>query len=338
MKQFKLSQISFMVVLAVFLVLAGCGQQEAASSAPAAAAAEEVEEWNPTRPITIITHVGAGGGTDVAVRLFTEIAREFTDATFAVENVTGGATMNASNAVMARPADGYTVFAMAMSNVNNVVSNDFDRSIYIDGYHWLAKIQKDPSAVIVRKADAEAGLDFEALIEDARNRPGQQTWAVPVLGANKHFEALMIWEATGVEGRAVPFESGPLGAAAVMSGAADVQMGNPFNAVGRDLAVIAVASEERLAGFEDAPTFAELGYPELNEEHIWRGLAVRQGTPQAMITWMENLISQVHTHPRWIEFNQSNAIQPRAVFGDDFRRIVDRTVETTEFWLSELDM
>ena len=332
----KRALVLLLFVSLTFGVFAG-GQQEAATPAPAAPA-EADGPWVPTRPITIITHVGAGGGTDVAVRLFTEIAREYTDATFVVENVTGGATMNASNAVLARPADGYTVFAMAMSNVNNVVSNDFDRSVYIDGYHWLAKIQKDPSAVIIRKSDRDAGMDFEGIIEDARNRPGQQTWAVPVLGANKHFEALMIWEATGVEGAAVPFVSGPLGAAAVLSGSADVQMGNPFNAAGRDLWVAAVASPERLAGFEDSPTFAELGYPELNDEHIWRGLAVRQGTPQAMIEWMEDLVTKVSAHPRWIEFNASNAIAPRAVFGDDFRRIVDRTVEVTEYWLDRLDM
>ena len=119
------------LVLLLFVTLTfgvfAAGQPD--QPAPAAAAGP----WEPTRPITIITHVGAGGGTDVAIRLFTDLARNYTDATFVVENVTGGATMNASNAVLARPADGYTVFAMAMSNVNNVVSNDFDQSVYIDG-------------------------------------------------------------------------------------------------------------------------------------------------------------------------------------------------------------
>ncbi|TVR00909.1 MAG: tripartite tricarboxylate transporter substrate binding protein [Spirochaetaceae bacterium] len=329
--------IGFLAVLVTLVMLGACAREQAAS-APAPEATEAAATWSPTRPITVITHVGSGGGMDVASRLFFEIAREFTDATFVVENVTGGATMNASNAVLGRPADGYTIFAMAMSNVNNVVSNDFDRSVYIDGYHWLAKIQKDPAAVIIRKSDRDAGMDFEGIIEDARRRPGQQIWAVPVLGANKHFEALMIWEATGVEGSAVPFVSGPQGAAAVLGASADVQMGNPFNAVGRDLWVAAIASPERMPGFEDSPTFAELGYPELNNEHIWRGFAVRQGTPPAMIEWMEDLVTKVSEHPRWLKFNADNAIAPRAVFGDDFRRIVDRTIEVTEYWLNELDM
>jgi putative tricarboxylic transport membrane protein len=324
----RLFVLLFLVSMAFGAFAAGQQGEAAADDGP----------WEPTRPITIITHVGAGGGTDVAVRLFVDLARNYTDATFVVENVTGGATMNASQAVMGRPADGYTIFAMAMSNVNNVVANEFDRSVFIDGYHWLAKIQRDPAAVIVRRSDYEAGMDFEGVIQQAREMNGRQVWAVPVLNANKHFEALQIWDATGVEGTAVPYESGPLAAAAVLSGSAQVQMGNPFNSVGRDLQVVAVASPERLAGFEDSPTFEELGYPELNNEHIWRGLAVRQGTPTAMIEWMEDLILQVSEHPRWLEFNESNAIVPRAVFGDDFRAIVDNTVRVTEFWLRELGL
>jgi putative tricarboxylic transport membrane protein len=309
-------------------------QPEAAAPAPAAAAGP----WVPTRPITIITHVAPGGGMDVATRLFVDIARSYTDATFVVENVTGGGTMNASRAVLDRPADGYTIFGMAMSNVNSVVANEFDRDVYIDGYHWVAKIQRDPAAVIIRKSDRAAGMDFNGIIEQARRMGGRQTWAVPVLGGNKHFEALMIWKATGVEGTAVPFQSGPLGAAAVLGGSADVQMGNPFDTSGRDLWVAAIASPERMPGFEDSPTFAELGYPELNDNHIWRGYAVKKGTPPEMIAWFQNIVTQVSQNPRWLEYNARNAIAPRAVFNEDFRAIVQNTIETTEFWLKELGL
>ncbi len=325
--------VFLLLVTLTFSVFAG-GQQEEAAPDPDAA----VGPWEPTRPITIITHVGPGGGMDVATRLFVDIASEFTDATFVVENITGGGTMNASRAVLDRPADGYTVFGMAMSNVNSVVANEFDRDVFIDGYHWIAKIQRDPAAVIIHKRDRDAGMDFEGIIEQARQMGGRQNWAVPVLGGNKHFEALMIWEATGVEATATPYETGPLGAAAVLGGSAQVQMGNPFNAAGRDLWVAAIASPERMPGFEDSPTFAELGYPELNDEHIWRGFAVKQGTPREMIEWFQGIVLQVYEHPRWQAFNAENAIMPRAVFDDDFRAIVDSTMEKTEFWLRELGM
>ena len=294
--------------------------------------------WEPTGPITIVTHVAPGGGMDVATRLFIDIARNYTDATFIVENVTGGATMIASREVLNRPADGYTIFGAAMSNVNNVVAHEFDRDDYIDGYYWIAKIQRDPAAIIITNEARDAGMDFHGIIEQAREMDGGQIWAVPMLGGNKHFEALLTWQATGTDGTAIPFESGPLGAAAVLGGEAHVQMGNPFDTAGRELWVAAIASPERLPGFEDSPTFAELGFPQLNDMHMWRGYAVRRGTPPEMIEWFQNIVYQVSQNPEWIEYNAGNAIAPTAIFTNEFREIIQETIDITEYWLRYLGM
>jgi len=151
--------------------------------------------WTPTRPITIVTHVGPGGGMDVATRLFVDIARQYTDAVFVVENITGGGTMIASREVLGRPADGYTIFGAAMSNVNNVVAQGESQEELIDGYDWIAQIQRDPGAIIITTEARDAGLDFNGIIEQARELGGRQVWAVPVLGGNKHFEVLMTWQA-----------------------------------------------------------------------------------------------------------------------------------------------
>jgi tripartite-type tricarboxylate transporter receptor subunit TctC len=362
----KKTLILFFAMLMASAILIGCAgpaapaappeeppaAEEPAAAEPAPEAAEEPEAeepaeeaaepaaaaWNPTGPITIVTHVAPGGGMDVATRLFVDLARNYTDATFVVENVTGGATMIASRDVLSRPADGYTIFGAAMSNVNNVVAHGEDQDLLIDGYYWIAKIQRDPAAVIITNEARDAGMDFHGIIDQAREMGGDQIWAVPMIGGNKHFEALLIWQTTGVEGTAVPFESGPLGAAAVLGGSADVQMGNPFDTAGRDLWVAAIASPERMPGFEDSPTFAELGFPELNDMHMWRGYAVRRGTPPEMIEWFQDLVYQVSQNPEWIEYNAGNAIEPTAVFTDEFRDIIQDTMDTTEYWLRYLGL
>ena len=352
--------VLFALMMAAAIALAGCTSNDPAPPAPVetpeppaatpepapepAATPEPEEEdepavaWEPTRPITIITHVAPGGGMDVATRLFIDIARQYTDATFVVENVTGGATMIASREVLSLPADGYTIFGAAMSNVNNVISHGFDPAEYVDGYYWIAKIQRDPAAIIITNEARDAGMDFHGILEQAREMDGGQIWAVPMIGGNKHFEALLTWQATGTDGTAVPFESGPLGAAAVLAGEAHVQMGNPFDTAGRDLWVAAIASPERMPGFEDSPTFAELGFPELNDMHMWRGYAVRRGTPPEMIEWFQNLVYQVSQNPEWIEYNAGNAIAPTAVFTEEFRAIIQETMDTTEYWLNYLGM
>jgi len=306
-------------------------EDDEAEEAPAAV-------WVPTGPITILTHVAPGGGMDVATRLFVELARNYTDATFVVDNMAGGATMLASREVLNRPADGYTIFGAAMSNVNNVVSHGFDQDEYIDGYYWIAKIQRDPAAIIITNEARDAGMDFHGILEQAREMDGSQIWAVPMLGGNKHFEALLTWQATGTDGTAIPFESGPAGALAVLGGEAHVQMGNPFDTAARDLWVAAIASPERMPGFEDSPTFAELGFPELNDMHMWRGYAVRRGTPPEMIAWFQDIVYQVSQNPEWIEYNAGNAISPTAMFTQEFRAVIQDTIDTTEYWLRYLGL
>jgi tripartite-type tricarboxylate transporter receptor subunit TctC len=331
--------ILFLAVIILSLSFAACnrpatGPGRAATPAAGAAAAT----WEPARPITIITHVAPGGGMDVATRLFVDLARKYTDATFVVENIVGGGTMTASNEVLNRPADGYTIFGAAMSNVNNVVAQEMNRDRMIDGYYWIAAIQRDPAAVIITTEARDAGMDFHGIIQQSRQMGTRQIWAVPVLGGNKHFEALMIWQALGVEATPVPFESGPLGAMAVLSGAAHVQMGNPFDTAGRNLWVAAIASPTRMPGFEDSPTFAELGLPQLNDMHMWRGYAVRRGTPPEMIRWFQNLVTQITADPEWISYNAGNAIAPTAIFTTQFREIIQDTIDTTEFWLRHLGL
>ena len=89
----RICLLALLAMLAVSTQVQAGGSREPAATP--AAATEAPEAWSPARPTTIITHVGSGGGTDVAIRLMVDIAREYTDATFVVENVTGGATMNA---------------------------------------------------------------------------------------------------------------------------------------------------------------------------------------------------------------------------------------------------
>src|SRR6478736_7459202 len=63
----------------------------------------------PTRPVTIIVPVAAGGTTDVAARIIGEYMSRLLGQQFIVENVTGaGGTTGSTRAMRARP-DGYTI-------------------------------------------------------------------------------------------------------------------------------------------------------------------------------------------------------------------------------------
>jgi len=312
------------------------------SSTPAAASATASGgPWNPTKPVTIITHVAPGGGMDVATRKFIDLARKYTSATIVVDNQPGGGTLIASDAVLNLPADGYTIFAAAMSNVASVISLGRDRNHYVYGYDWIAQIQKDPGAIIITNAQKASGVDFNSLIENAKelNARGQrQNWVGPSVGGTKHIDAMVIWEAVGIECQWIPYDSGPLAAAALLGGQGVAQSGNPFDTIGRELWCAAIAAPQRMKGFEDTPTFAELGYPELNEIHMWRGYAVKKGTPPAMIEWFQDLVGKITVDQEWIDFNGASAIEPVAIFTEEFSKTIEQTMESNEFFLRALGL
>jgi tripartite-type tricarboxylate transporter receptor subunit TctC len=63
----------------------------------------------PNKPVRLILAFGAGGVADVTARLVTEKLGEKLGQRFVIENMPGAGGINAARAVLAAPADGYTL-------------------------------------------------------------------------------------------------------------------------------------------------------------------------------------------------------------------------------------
>jgi tripartite-type tricarboxylate transporter receptor subunit TctC len=78
--------------------------------APALVVPATAEPGYPKRPVTIVLPYGAGGLADVCVRLFAHKLTARLGQQFVVDNRPGGAGSIAAKAVLAAPADGYSLF------------------------------------------------------------------------------------------------------------------------------------------------------------------------------------------------------------------------------------
>jgi len=312
-------------ILALSMVLAGCSLASSAGKFP-------------EKHINLITYVGAGGGMDVSCRKFVQVAAKYTDATIVVENRTGAGGIIAQDYVLGQPADGYTLYGITLSNIATIVSGEHDRDKYVDEFDWIALLIEDPVSVIITNKQKEAGVTFNSLMEEAKAMGGKQIWVGPSTGGTKHIDAMKIWEAFGVECVWVPFESGPLAMNALLSGQGAAATGNPFDTAGRELWNAAVASEKRMPGFEDTPTFAELGYPQLNKAAMWRGFAVKKGTPDDVVQWIRDLCQKVTEDEEWIEFHAKNGINVVNYGNEQFRSIIGANMEEIEFFLKKVGL
>lgn len=276
-------------------------------------ATSALAEWKPEQPITIMNYVKAGGGMDIATRKFAELAAKYTDATIIVDNKTGAGGLVCADYILQQPADGYLVFATTVSYVDTVLSQEEDVQKYIWGFEWIDDIMADPYCIIVKK---DSDWTLESLIENAKAE--EQIWAGPAAGGSKHIAAIQFCNALGAEITWLAKDGGPDAMLAVMSDQAVASCGNPGDVEGRELRHLVIATKNKLAKYPDVANFADLGYPELDELSMWRGYAVKAGTPAEFITWWQDLCEKVTNDPEWVEFFNEKSIVVHNKTSEDF--------------------
>jgi len=285
------------------------------------------QEIFPARPIRIIVYTGPGGLIDLTARKFAEIARKYDGRQpIVVINKPGAGGIVAFDEVLQQPADGYNVLAVTRSNITKIVSAG--REDLIDAVDWVAYVMDNPHVVITNKNSGL--LSWEDVRRDALSRPGRQLWLGADIGGVKHVSAINVWEKNGIKPRWIPYASGGQAVSALLGEIGHVYFGNPSDGAGKpDLQVVAVCAEKRLDAFPNAPTFAELGVPGLENELIWRGFALKKGTPQSVLNWFDQIAQKVNNDPEWRSTWEKDGVNVVFKPKDIFSRIVE--ADRTEF-------
>src|SRR5438270_7978954 len=168
----------------------------------------------PAKPITLICPWPPGGTTDVHLRKFAEIAQKYLGQPVVIENKPGGGGMigPAQMARLAR-ADGYTLSQLPITAyrlphqraVDWEPLKDFSYVIGITGYTF---------GVVVR-ADSPFNT-LADLVEQARAKPGELSYATPGTGTSPHLLMEEVAMKAGVKMLHVPYKGFAEGAQALL--------------------------------------------------------------------------------------------------------------------------
>lgn len=267
-------------------------------------AAAQAEAWKPEQPITIMNHVAVGGAMDLYSRKWVEIAKKYTDATFVVDNKPGASGLTAAEWVLAQPADGYTVFALAPTYIDGVVQAELDPKEYIDGFSYIYNLMADPYCVLTPIEPAAGNPKFDTFqdLVDWAKQGNVVTLSEPNYGA-KYIDAVQVFKEVGVDFQAISYESAKKNFAALLGGQCVASVGNPGDTKKYAVKALAVGNKTRVKGLDDVPTYSELGYSSaLDGISMWRGYAVRKGTPEGMVTWFQDICDKVSADQEWIDY------------------------------------
>jgi len=247
----------------------------------------------PNKPIRVVIPFGAGGSTDVLIRI---VAAKMTDALgqqVVVDNRTGAGGLIGSEIAAKSNADGYTL--LGTGTPHSIVPNLYKTVPYrpIEDFAPIMQVASQPYGVVVHPS---LGVNsFKDLIALAKKEPGKHNYASSGQGGAMHLFQAKYMNMAGIDIVHVPYKgSGPvrsdlLGGQIKISciGLSSIL---PHHKAGQ-LKILAVTTAKRSPVLPDVPSIAETlpGY----DASLWTGFLAPAGTPAAAISRLHKEISKL---------------------------------------------
>ena len=253
--------------------------------------AVHAQAW-PSRPVRIIIPFAPAGPTDLIARIAGQKLSEILGQPMVIES-RAGAGGNIGTAAVAKSApDGYTVLITSSAYAVNVslspnAGYDAERD-----FIPVANIAKQANVIFVHP-----GLAAKTLAELlALAKASKLAFASPGSGTTPHLTGENLFNVTSkLDVTAIHFRGAGPAIAAVVAGEPQIGAGAlstplPHIKSGR-LRALAVSSAARVAALPEVPTFAEAGFPGV-EDYTWIGVFLPAGTPPAIVQKLNESINQ----------------------------------------------
>ncbi|MEI6158521.1 MAG: tripartite tricarboxylate transporter substrate binding protein [Roseococcus sp.] len=253
----------------------------------------------PDRPIRLVAPYPPGGQTDVVARWIAEQLRPVLPQPIIVENRAGAQGIIGTQAVLAAPADGYSVLYVNASTT--LINPVIHPGPPYDTFRDMAPVVQFGTAALVLTVRPDRGINSLAeLIALAKRRPGELSYASFGIGSASHLYGAMLEKAAGVQMSHVPYRGSAAAVQDVLAGHAFMSINDEAVSVSQvvdgRLKALAVTGTQRIAAMPDVPTFQELGFAGGLEILGFNGLVMRAGTPPAIIQrFAEAVLGAVRT-------------------------------------------
>lgn len=222
------------------------------------AARPAVADDFPNKPLTMVVGFGVGGSADRMARAMSSYLADELGQPVKVINKKGAGTLLAANYVLARPDDGYTIFASTFSPylTNTIIEGNAEYTINDFSYmnfQWF-----DEELIALSKRSKYKSLP--EVLEAIRTRP-KTVRASVVRGSGGHLMAKLLLEVNGIPTdnlNLVTYNSGGQARAAVAGGVVDfiVISAKGSESIREYLNPVAIVSDQPSANW---------GVPTLNE-------------------------------------------------------------------------
>jgi tripartite-type tricarboxylate transporter receptor subunit TctC len=240
----------------------------------------------PSRSIRILVGAPPGGSSDVVARVLAEAMSKNLGQPVVVENKSGASANIAAQALVAAPADGYTLLLLQFSHLTNPALMS---SIGYDPAADLAMISQLTTLPVVALTRADSPLnDLQDVIKAAKAKGGDLKIGSGGNGTSSHLAAELLARAAGFKYIHVPYRGGAPAFQGLLSG--DVDLTFDFmtpsmmsTATAGRIKFLGAMQQERVATVGSIVPAGAQGIPASAFIYPWQGIAVKAGTPPQII-------------------------------------------------------
>jgi tripartite-type tricarboxylate transporter receptor subunit TctC len=251
----------------------------------------------PSRPVTLVVFVPAGGTPDIIARLLGQALTPRFGQSVVIDNRPGGGGNLALQAVARAPADGYTLLMVATPHAVNVTLYEKSSVSVTRDIAPVASINNDSFVLLTNPSFAAKTVP--EFIAYAKANPGKVNLASSGTGNLTHLSGELFRMSTGIEVVHVPYRGTPAAHSALLAG--DVHA--MFDALGSALPQIqagalralGVTANGRLRVLPDVSPISDVvpGFVVTG----WLGIGAPKGTPPDIVERLHQEINAALADP-----------------------------------------
>lgn len=267
-----------------------------AASLPAAAADF------PTKAVTLVVWSGAGGALDTYGRKLAELLEKGSGWTVKVDNRAGGSGAVGFSQIVTQQADGYNILVLTGTLTFGIAQGLIP--FKVEDLRLLRAMQSEPSSLAVMSDSPYKSVD--EFVKYMKDHPNGLKVGGHSSGGFHQYMLYQMMKQGGFESGWIPHDASGKVTLALLGRHIDAAMMTPSTALSQvksgEIRLLGVSTAERSPFLPDAPTFKQQGYD--LEGAIWRGLAVKAGTPDDVVASIQTAIDKVTASPEWKKFQE----------------------------------
>lgn len=266
----------------------------------------------PSKQLTLVVPFAPGGPTDAMARTLANGIRPVLGQTMLVDNKAGAGGNIGAEQVARADADGHTLL-FGTSGPLAINASLYTKIGYdpVKSFAPVIQVGHLPNVLVVHPSVPSRNV--KELVAYARSQPGKLSYASSGNGASSHLAGVLFNMRNGTDIQHIPYKgTGPalndlLGGQVTMS-FTDVLTALPHIKAGK-LRVLGVTAATRSQALPEVPTLMEQGVPDFDVS-VFFGIVVPAGTPQAVVTQLNNAFVTVLQQPEVRQSLQQQGLEP----------------------------